>query len=388
MLKSYDSLAITAWEKAKVRAHHAQRPLSLGDLWWGVWATLYTHGQTLDLPDTIQQQLAQLGTQSVEQKVRVSTEVSEFHEAIQKQLKADKRATASVWDILLALLDQNIQEIEQELETWKLDKGIVHQWARERLDGYLAQVPSIPPEVLRAIQPFTINLTEQAAQMKLSRAYERDEEREAILQILLSKRKRNVALVGPAGVGKTKLVEDLALRIYQGEIPALRGCIVLMLNLVGLRAGTSVHGDLEKRMESLRRGLEEYGDRIILFIDELHTIVGTSVGGHVLDVANALKPLLASGAIRCIGATTQQEYAAHIETDPALARRFQSVVLQEPSREVMQRILDQVKGEYEAHHQVIYPAETLDAIIELSNRFMPMRHFPDKAIEVLDLAGA
>lgn len=163
---------------------------------------------------------------------------------------------------------------------------------------------------------------------------------------------------------------------------------MLALNLVALRAGTSVHGEIEARVEYFRRALEEYGDNIILFIDELHTIVGTQVGGYTLDVANVLKPLLASGRIRCIGATTRQEYVEYIEVDRALSRRFQAVTITEPSNQAMRKILEQLCPEYEQYHGVRYAPETLDAIIQLCNRFLPMRHYPDKAIDLLDESGA
>jgi len=387
MPRGYDAQANEAWERAKVLAEKENRSLTLSDLWWGIWATIPIENLAVTLPETIQHRLKELRGKRAVGKVRVSEEVKALDSVIQRKCQGEGRKEASIWDMLIALAENPTDEVQKLMQEWGLKTDTIRSLVQSQLAT--RKPPEIlPPQVLEALRPFVINLTELAAQGQLSPAYERDEERQAILMGLLSKTKRNVALVGPAGVGKTKMAEDLALRIYQGEIPQLEGCIVLSLNLVALRAGTSVHGELEKRFQALREVLEKYGDRIILFIDELHTIVGTPVGGTTLDLANALKPLLASGKIRCIGATTRQEYVQYIEADRALARRFQVVTIQEPSREVMERILEKVKGDFESHHRVVYPPETLKAILDLSERFLPMRHFPDKAIELLDLSGA
>ena len=387
MPRGYDAQANEAWERAKVLAEKENRPLTLSDLWWGIWATIFTENLGVTLPEEIQQRLRKLREKRATGKVKVNERVKVLDSAIQKKCQRERRTEANIWDMLLALLEIHDAEIQQLMQEWGLQADALRSLVQQQL-ATRKPAETLPSQVLEALRPFVINLTELAAQGQLSPAYERDEERQAILMGLLSKTKRNVALVGPAGVGKTKMVEDLALRIYRGEIPQLEGCIVLSLNLVALRAGTYVHGELEKRVQKLREVLEKYGDRIILFIDELHTIVGMPVGGMTLDLANALKPLLASGKIRCIGATTRQEYVQHIEADRALARRFQVVTIQEPSREAMERILEKVKGEFENHHRVVYPTETLKAILDLSERFLPMRHFPDKAIELLDLSGA
>jgi len=387
MPRGYDAQANEAWERAKVLAELENRPLSLSDLWWGIWATIDPEKLGVTLPEEVHQRLRELKGRQAIGKVKVSEGVKAFDSTIRRKCQHEGRTEANIWDMLLALLEIPDAEVQQLMREWGLKTDAIRSLVQSQL-ATRKQPKTLPPQVLEALRPFVINLTEMAAQGQLSPAYERDEERQAILMGLLSKTKRNVALVGPAGVGKTKLAEDLALRIYRGEIPQLEGCVVLSLNLVALRAGTHVHGELEKRVQTLREVLEKYGDRIILFIDELHTIVGTPVGGMTLDLANAIKPLLASGKIRCIGATTRQEYVQHIEADRALARRFQVVTIQEPSREAMERILEKVKGDFESHHRVVYPPETLKAILDLSERFLPMRHFPDKAIELLDLSGA
>jgi len=389
MITGYDSQANEVWRRAKQRALREGRPLNLTDLWWGWWATADRESIKVALPQEIEQQLSQLQGDTSDQRVSVDEGVRAFHQKVRQRCRSEARENATVWDMLLTLLETGDPALQQTVQQWQLDPATL----RERIQFLQRkqarqQSPSIPTKALSALQPYTINLTQLAAEGKLTPAYERDRERESLVLGLLSRTKPNVALVGPAGVGKTKLVEDLALRIHRGEIPQLQGYLVLQLNLVALRAGTQYHGTMEERMEAVRQVLEQYGDRIILFIDEMHTIVGTQVSGYTLDVANALKPLLASGKIRCIGATTRQEYAQYIETDPALARRFQTVSLQEPSGETMRRILREVRHTYEEHHGVQYPNETLDLILELSERFMPMRHQPDKAIDLMDAAGA
>ncbi len=382
MVSGYDTQAQEVWRCAKGRALQEERLLTLEDIWWGVWCVLAPQFTTLNLPDSVQQELERLRQSQPEARVGVDEQVRAFHKQVRARCQEHGRSEATPHDMLATLLEMNDPSLHSLMQVW----GITPEQLRSALPK--PAVSPLPTSALQALAPYTINLSQLAAEGKLSPAYERDAEREALVLGLLSRTKPNVALVGPAGVGKTKLVEDLALRIHNGEIPQLQGYTVLQLNLVALRAGTSVHGELEQRFERLRQLLEQYGDRIILFIDELHTIVGTQVGGHTLDVANALKPLLASGKIRCIGATTRQEYIQHIETDRALARRFQVVTLQEPSVETMQRILREVRSLYEQHHRVRYPDETLAVILDLSERFMPTRHYPDKAIDLLDAAGA
>ena len=382
MVSGYDAQAQEVWRCAKGRALLEERLLTLEDLWWGVWCVLAPRFTTLNLPDSVQQELERLRQSQPEARVGVDEQVRAFHRRVRARCQEHGRSEATPHDMLAALLEMNDPSLHSLMQVW----GITPEQLRSALPK--PAVSPLPASALQAIAPYTINLSQLAAEGKLSPAYERDAEREALVLGLLSRTKPNVALVGPAGVGKTKLVEDLALRIHNGEIPQLQGYIVLQLNLTALRAGVQYHGTMEERFEAIRQTLERYGDRIILFIDELHTIVGTQVGGQTLDLANALKPLLASGKIRCIGATTRQEYVEHIETDRALARRFQVVTLQEPSREMMQRILREVRPLYEQHHRVRYPDETLAVILDLSERFIPTRHYPDKAIDLLDAAGA
>lgn len=372
----YDDEASEVWLYAKGRALQEARALTVEDLTLGALAVLKRRKPDLSLPPEIEAQVQQLQIPAEDKKVPVDESAREFHAAVKWRCEIEGRELATLADVL-AVLGEYAPEPLRTLSLFQQAAGAPPQ-----------QPAPLPRDALRALERYTTNLTRLAAEGKLSPAYGRDAEREALVVALLSKTKPNVALVGPAGVGKTKLVEDLALRIYRGEIPRLQGYTVLQLNLVDFRAGAYISGEVEQRFAELRRILEQYGDRIILFIDELHTIVGTPIGGHTLDVANALKPMLTSGKVRCIGATTIQEYGQYIETDRALARRFRKVILQEPSREATRHILQASRAAFEQHHGVEFPDETIDAIIDLSDRFLIGRTFPDKAFDVLDTAGA
>lgn len=386
MLEGYDERANRVIQVAKVLAAREGREVFPKDILVGCLAIIEDDALTSLLPDTLRQLIAEVRGHQVDQRIKVSPEVTELDQRLRKKLRTEQGNQITARDLLQEILARPSADIKQfavqvGLDINAISKALVTQRP-------VSAEKTLPAEVMENLRAFTINLSELAERGVLTPAYERDHERDLIVRTLLRRTKRNVVLLGPAGVGKTKIVEDLALRIHRGEVPRLQGCTVLALNLVALRAGTSVHGELEARVEYFRRALEEYGENIILFIDELHTIVGTQVGGHTLDVANALKPLLASGKIRCIGATTRQEYIQYIEADRALSRRFQAITIPEPSNQAMRKILEHVRAEYEQYHGVQYAPETLEAIIHLCNRFLPMRHYPDKAIDLLDEAGA
>jgi ATP-dependent Clp protease ATP-binding subunit ClpC len=238
------------------------------------------------------------------------------------------------------------------------------------------------------IDRFGRDLTELASEGKLDLVIGREEEIERMAQILSRRKKNNPVLIGEAGVGKTAVVEGLAIKIKQNEVPStLMNKRLVALDLTALVAGTKYRGDFEERLTMLLSELQENKD-IIVFIDELHTIVGAGSGQGSMDASNILKPALARGEIQCIGATTLDEYRQHIEKDKALERRFQKVSVDEPSAEQTFQIITKSKGFYENFHNVSYTEEALSLAVKLADRYITDRFFPDKAFDILDEAGS
>ena len=235
---------------------------------------------------------------------------------------------------------------------------------------------------------FGRDLTKLAAEDKLDPVVGREMEIERVTQILSRRKKNNPVLIGEPGVGKTAIAEGLALMIVQKKVPRiLHNKRVVTLDLTGLVAGTKYRGQFEERMKALMNELEKAED-VILFIDELHTIVGAGGASGSLDASNMFKPALSRGEIQCIGATTLDEYRKHIETDGALDRRFQKVMIEPPNYEETLQILENIKFKYEEHHHVKYSDEAIVSAVKLSNRYISDRHLPDKAIDVIDEAGS
>ena len=235
---------------------------------------------------------------------------------------------------------------------------------------------------------FGRDLTRLAEDNKLDPIVGREKEIERVAQILSRRKKNNPILIGEPGVGKTAIAEGLALRIIQKKVSrVLFGKRVVTLDLASLVAGTKYRGQFEERMKAVMNELEKSPD-VILFIDELHTIVGAGGASGSLDASNMFKPALARGEIQCIGATTLDEYRQYIEKDGALARRFQMVMVDSTTVEETIQILENIKEKYEEHHHVIYTPEAIEACVKLSDRYISDRYLPDKAIDVLDEAGA
>jgi ATP-dependent Clp protease ATP-binding subunit ClpA len=236
---------------------------------------------------------------------------------------------------------------------------------------------------------YTVNLNERAEAGGIDPLIGRATELRRIMEVLARRRKNNPLLVGEAGVGKTAVVEGLAWKIVRGEVPELlRDAVVYALDLGGLLAGTRYRGDFEARMKGVIGALQD-DPTAILFIDEFHTIVGAgSVSGGSVDASNMLKPALAAGRLRCIGATSHGEFRKHVEKDPALLRRFQRVVIEEPSQDEAYQILEGLKDSYEEHHGVRYSKAALRSSVELAARFLRERKLPDTAIDLIDESGA
>jgi len=239
-----------------------------------------------------------------------------------------------------------------------------------------------------ALQAFGRDLTKLAKDNKLDPVIGREAETERVIQILCRRTKNNPVLVGEAGVGKTAIAEGLAQEIILGNIPEiLRGKRVVTLDLALMVAGTKYRGQFEERLKAVMDEIQKVGD-VILFIDELHTIVGAGSAEGAMDASNIIKPALSRGQLQCVGATTLAEYRKFIEKDSALERRFQQVKVEEPSHEDTVLILKGLREKYETHHKVKYSDEALEASVRLTSRYLTTRYLPDKAIDVLDEAGS
>jgi ATP-dependent Clp protease ATP-binding subunit ClpA len=244
-------------------------------------------------------------------------------------------------------------------------------------------------EINKALRTYCVNLNKRAEDGKTDILIGRESEVERTVEILCRRTKNNPLYVGEPGVGKTAIAEGLALRIVRGQVPEeLKPAIIFSLDMGALLAGTRYRGDFEERLKSVVKGIEKL-PHAVLFIDEIHTIIGAgSTTGGSLDASNLLKPALARGSLRCMGSTTFKEYRSSFEQDRALARRFQKVTIDEPSPEDTVKILNGLKPYYEEHHNVTYTKAAIEAAVELAERYIHEKRLPDKAIDVMDEAGA
>jgi len=264
----------------------------------------------------------------------------------------------------------------------------VHDQHEENLEG-VEEGSAAESTAKQPLESFATNLNEQAAQGKIDPLIGRLPEIQRTVQILCRRRKNNPLFVGEAGVGKTALAEGLAKMIVEGDVPeVLLGSTIYSLDLGSLVAGTKYRGDFEKRFKAVLAQLRKE-EGAILFIDEIHTIIGAgAASGGVMDASNLIKPMLASGELKCIGSTTFKEYRGIFEKDHALSRRFQKIDINEPSVEETIEILKGLKPRFEEHHKVKYSPRALRAAAELADRYINDRHMPDKAVDVIDEAGA
>jgi ATP-dependent Clp protease ATP-binding subunit ClpC len=241
----------------------------------------------------------------------------------------------------------------------------------------------------RSLQKYGRDLTELARDGKLDPVIGRDEEIKRVMQILTRRTKNNPVIVGDAGVGKTAIAEGLAQKIAADDVPdSLKGRKVIALDMGALVAGSKFRGEFEERLKAVMDEVKESKGEVILFIDEIHTVVGAGAAEGAIDASNMLKPALAHGELQCVGATTLDEYRKHIEKDKALERRFQPVFINEPSIEASIEILRGLRPRYEAHHKIKITDEALEAAVKLSQRYISDRHLPDKAIDLIDEAAS
>lgn len=259
----------------------------------------------------------------------------------------------------------------------------------QELRGQQRVTDQNPEEKYQALQKFTRDLTDEARRQKLDPVIGRDEEIRRVIQVLSRRTKNNPVLIGEPGVGKTAIVEGLARRIVSGDVPeSLKNKRILSLDMGALVAGAKYRGEFEERLKSVIKEVEASSGEIVLFIDEMHTLVGAGKGEGAMDAGNMLKPPLARGELRCVGATTINEYRKNIEKDPALERRFAPVLVEEPSVEDTISILRGLKERYEVHHKVSIKDSALVAAATLSHRYITDRFLPDKAIDLVDEAAS
>ena len=307
--------------------------------------------------------------------------------AILQQTDSPAAATLSTYNVTFENYQEMLMQIKRQADGQPIDDGQSDDEPRERYTQTRQAAPSRSKTPI--LEHFGRDLTAMARAGKLDPIIGREAEIERLIQILCRRKKNNPALIGEPGVGKTAIIEGLALKIVQRKIPdLLANKRVVTLDVAAMVAGTKYRGQFEERVKGLIMELQRVGNSVILFIDELHTIVGAGGSEGSLDASNIFKPALARGELQCIGATTFDEYRKYIEKDPALERRFQTIIVNPPTVEDSIQILDGLRPKYEQHHNVHYTPDAVRAAVELGERYISERFLPDKAIDVLDEAGA
>lgn len=318
----------------------------------------------------------------------LSHDLSEILENSFKEADNLKDEYISVEHLLMAITENSKTKIGELLKSNGVTKNNILKVLKD-VRGSQRVTGQNPEDTFNSLQRYGRNLNELAMRGKLDPVIGREEEIRRVLQVLSRRTKNNPVLIGEPGVGKTAIAEGIAIRIVSADIPEnLKDKQLIALDMGALIAGAQYRGQFEERLKSVLKEVTESDGKIILFIDELHTVVGAGAVSGSMDASNLLKPALARGDLRCIGATTIDEYRKYIEKDPALERRFQPVLIQEPDIEDTISILRGLKEKYEIHHGVRITEAAIVAAAQLSDRYITDRFLPDKAIDLIDEAAS